>query len=322
MKRLTPKTLSLLTTLLFLFGIISEEAIAQVAHRVTVATSGGDYTTITAALAAITPSATDPYVIDVMPGTYVESLITMKNYVHLRGAGRQVTTIQAPSTTDPVIMTPAGQNNITVSGLAIKNGRFAISVSTSTSIVVRDNDLRSNSYDIYINDGGSVEITGNIISGTGHGVYIASGSATITGNVIAGHTGGTGIVSNNALSSLNISNNIISQNLFGISILGVASTINNNIITGNKFAGLEIQDSDTIIGNTITGNGGVSGYAGIRLLSGSPILSNNRITNNTPKDIEFDGGTPNVSFNVYDTLGGFSGTPPGSFNVKSNGTSW
>ena len=67
-----------------------------VARRVVVAKSGGDFTTISAALAGVTPSASARYVIDVMPGTYVES-VAMKSWVHLRGAGPGFSTLQAPS---------------------------------------------------------------------------------------------------------------------------------------------------------------------------------------------------------------------------------
>lgn len=56
---------------------------------VTVAKSGGDYTTITAALAAITDAASNKrYVILVAPGEYSEA-ITMKQYVDIVGLGRE-----------------------------------------------------------------------------------------------------------------------------------------------------------------------------------------------------------------------------------------
>src|SRR3990172_4553953 len=100
------------------------------AHRLVVATSGGDYTSISAALAAVSPTASDPYVIDVMPGTYTEN-VTMKSYVHLRGAGREVTTIQSPSTTSNVIYL-SYLTNTAISGFTIRGGLYGISNNSSS----------------------------------------------------------------------------------------------------------------------------------------------------------------------------------------------
>src|SRR3990172_4794795 len=100
------------------------------AHRVVVATSGGDYTSVSAALAAISPTAADPYVIDVMPGTYIEN-ITMKSYVHLRGAGREVTAIQSPSPRSNVIYL-SYLTNTAISGFTIRGGLYGISNNSSS----------------------------------------------------------------------------------------------------------------------------------------------------------------------------------------------
>lgn len=68
-------------------------------HTITVAKSGGDYTTITEALDAITDNdATHLYHIKVMPGVYEES-ITMKPYVDITGSGENSTVISATTGT-------------------------------------------------------------------------------------------------------------------------------------------------------------------------------------------------------------------------------
>jgi hypothetical protein len=69
------------------------------AQIVWVATSGGDYTTVSAALASITDnSASQPYVIKVAPGIYTEpNGIDMKDYVDIEGSGETMTSLTATS---------------------------------------------------------------------------------------------------------------------------------------------------------------------------------------------------------------------------------
>lgn len=58
------------------------------AQSVTVALSGGQYTSIAAALASITDAtSTKPYVIEVFPGVYTEAPFAMKSYVAVIGHG-------------------------------------------------------------------------------------------------------------------------------------------------------------------------------------------------------------------------------------------
>lgn len=65
------------------------------AQVVTVATSGGDYTSLSSALASITDaSTTKRYVVRVAPGTYTETqTLSLKSYVDIEGAGTGLTTI-------------------------------------------------------------------------------------------------------------------------------------------------------------------------------------------------------------------------------------
>lgn len=63
---------------------------ANYENVVTVAQSGGDYTSISTAMNAITPTASSRYLIRVMPGTYTET-VAVKEYVHVRGSGMGVT---------------------------------------------------------------------------------------------------------------------------------------------------------------------------------------------------------------------------------------
>jgi hypothetical protein len=69
-------------------GAIEDLDAAHIAQVVTVAKSGGDFTSVKDALASITDaSASKPYVIYVYPGVYVEDPITLKAYVNVHGCG-------------------------------------------------------------------------------------------------------------------------------------------------------------------------------------------------------------------------------------------
>ena len=70
------------------------------ARTLIVAASGGDFTSVQAAVNSITDaSATNPCLIWVAPGVYAET-VTLKPYVHLQGAGRDVTVLQGNITDD------------------------------------------------------------------------------------------------------------------------------------------------------------------------------------------------------------------------------
>lgn len=300
-------------------GPISSSKIQKPANVIVVAKAGGDYTTITDALNAINPSATNPYVIDVMPGTYTEN-ITMKSYVHLRGAGRDVTTIEASS---DAVITINSLTDVEISGFTIKGGYRGIYVNNSSPTITANKIANSTTYGIY-NWYASPKIIDNIITGTGEGIENNYSPAFISGNVIADNRW-DGIW--NASSSPTITGNTITGNSKGDNTNGNGGIGNDNasapVITGNNISensdGISEWggDSATIIGNVITGNTryGIYSTTSASLLK----IMHNRITGNISADISVERGTPNISFNVYDTI---SGTAAGAYNVKSNGTPW
>ena len=79
---------------------------ARPAQVVTVAKSGGDFTTVTAAMASITDSSVNkPYLIEVAPGIYTEPAgVDLKSFVDIRGSGVDVTkvTCACASANDPL----------------------------------------------------------------------------------------------------------------------------------------------------------------------------------------------------------------------------
>jgi hypothetical protein len=76
-------------------GLHASELGADYQNVVVVAKSGGDYTSVQAAIDSITDAAADnAYLVWVAPGVYSET-VTMKPYVHLQGAGQETTVISS-----------------------------------------------------------------------------------------------------------------------------------------------------------------------------------------------------------------------------------
>jgi hypothetical protein len=110
-----------------------------------VAKSGGQFTSVKAALASIKDNGpAHPYVIKVAPGTYVEtSAIVVKNYVDIEGSGRDRTTLlcgcsgnslQAESTVIEVTAVNAEIRNLTIANKhkVPNSGAIAVSVLAQT----------------------------------------------------------------------------------------------------------------------------------------------------------------------------------------------
>lgn len=91
------------------------------ANVVIVAKSGGDFTSIQAALDSIyTASASNPYLVWVAPGVYNES-VTMKSYVDIEGAGESLTKITYVGGPNLNYATVIGKNNAELRSLTVEN---------------------------------------------------------------------------------------------------------------------------------------------------------------------------------------------------------
>lgn len=284
-----------------LTGPISVSKIEKPANVITVATSGGDFTTITAALASLPDPNTTPVVIKVMPGTYIESSITMKSNVNLQGAGRDVTIIQSPNNANDVV-DASYLTNVAISGFTFSGGRFGLNT-YDTTVYITENSFAGNDYGIgFCNPGSSSAIISNnlITNNTTYGIFSQTGcssNSTIINNIIRGSTAGIFLKPGG---SSTIKGNLISANYEGIHSES-SSTISDNQIVDNISTGITVAygGSPNIYRNTITGNnqGGVQ------------------------QDIHVNASSANVSFNVYDVIYVWNGgSTTGLYNVKSDGT--
>lgn len=295
-------------------GTISASKIERPANVVVVAKSGGDHTTINAALAAINPTASNPYVIKVMPGRYEENdAVRMKSYVHLQGAGKDVTTVLSSYYSLSPSTVISGVTNITISGFTIttspySDGNSGIVIDSSSFVTIENNHFTGGrSRNSGIRDTGSTATTiirGNIFSDMGQynqGIEVGDwsypfrpSSPVITGNLFKGNS--AGIRTSNG--SPFISNNVFIEN--GRGITAGAGTFKDNMFTGNT------------VGLAIVGGG-------------SPLILSNKSSGNEC-DIKIYGSSPIINYSVFDTLCGIGdvGIPAGGYvgkyNLKSDGT--
>jgi hypothetical protein len=203
------------------------------ANVITVATSGGDFSSVAAATDSIADAAADnPYLVRVMPGVYVETdLVQVKSFVHLQGSGPNATILTSARSADvanssaaTVRLDDAGQ----ISDITVRHtgtGTFGIALysqETSRSTVV------DNVHAEVVGAGGLVHFA----------AYWNDAEATIRNSTLfaAGATGfGTGI--NAAFGSVNIADGF-PQALIEHSILmgGEASNLENcNDNTGTGY---------------------------------------------------------------------------------------
>ncbi len=140
------------------------------ANTVLVAKSGGDFTSLSAALAAITGTADAPFLIRVGPGVFDETNpIALEPHVTIEGSGRSATTLRSGS----VNGTLTGSGDLT--GLELRN--LAVvntnpTTSTAVSLVTTSGTARMVDVDV-----SSANVSG--LAGASRGIIVA-GTSTLS----------------------------------------------------------------------------------------------------------------------------------------------
>jgi len=205
---------------------------------VIVAKSGGDFTTITAALTSILDAGpTNHYLIYVAPGVYTEQ-VTMKPYVDIEGAGELTTKITYIGNASPLTGTVVGANNAELRFLTVENtgsGDYAIAIYNSSAAprlthVTASASGGTNNFGVF-NDSSAptmMNVTASASGGTSinTGVYNYSSSPTMM-NVTASGSGGTSI-------NIGVYNSTSSPTMMNVTASGSGGTNNYGVFNDSS----------------------------------------------------------------------------------------
>jgi hypothetical protein len=259
---------------------------------VVVAKSGGDYTTVTDAMNAISPTVENRYLVLVMPGAYEEQ-VTLKQYIHLKGAGTGVTVITSEANTnnfnDDAAATMIVPANVHISDLWVRNNS-----DTNDGVAMKiangnENTILRNVKIETTNNGGDQHIA----------LYLNSGSPQLN-HVLVKVDGGTfsnwGIFNSASAPVIHDSTvNATGTSVEALRLNGGGPTITDSTISGTNgtngkgitasSAGNDIYiDRSTIEGDlgaqgqSIFNNQNFDFFVGVSLLKGAVLVTdNNRI---------------------------------------------
>ncbi len=134
-----------------------KKVLTEYENTITVAKSGGDYTSIKSAYdSATTPSATNRYLISVYPGVYTEAPINLVPYVDLVPVGSRFSTKIAASTPGTALFTGSGIGPVMLSNFVLDGVTTNAAVYNNTvtcAIAVNDCQIINCQYGIHVNNG-------------------------------------------------------------------------------------------------------------------------------------------------------------------------
>lgn len=279
-------------------------SIAGEAGRYVVAKSGGDFATISEAV-AMGSTCNSPVVIDVMPGLYIENINLNGSHkcLHIRGAGMNLTTIRGSGGASPVVNSSiqcagcAIPGPIEISNIKITSNKTQEGVSANYGNIRITNATISDTTTAATANNGTLDIKNSIIKGNAWGVSSSPGSSRIESSVITDNTA-SGVIGFEY-----VINNTIQRNggygiFTGYTRTNINSLISGNIVTDNKNSGLYVVSTTKMV------------------------IQNNKLINNSPYDVEADWANPDSTlvFNVYDKPQ--TAVLKKMFNVNSKGAAW
>ena len=236
-------------------------------HVYTVAISGGDFTTLSAALDA----SADGDFIKVNAGTYTESGLTVTKNITIQGQGAASTILQGAASPNTAASRVIGTSNtavVTIKNMSIRYGNISAlhgggGVYNSGTLILMNisvnNNYSSTNGGGISNEGTLTVINCTINNNTSGGDYSGGGidnsgfltiiNSTITGNSAA-NGGGISTPSSAILTNCTITNNSAPGNGAGLYVISANITIYNTIIAGNGSSDYHVQ-----YGVSLTDNG-------------------------------------------------------------------
>jgi len=311
---------------------------------INVAKSGGDFTTITAALASIGDNASiiNHYLIHVAPGIYNE-FVEMKQYVDIEGSGELATKITFAGSAAADTGTVVGANDAELRFLTVENtggAEYAIAIYNEgaeprLAHVTANASGGTDNFGVYnrnlllattMSAPTMTDVTASASGGTAScGVWNDNSSPTMT-NVTATASGGT---SNNfgVKNTGNIGNSITSPVMTNVTATASGGTGNIGVFnedssptmmnvtasasgtTSNRGVENDLSSSPMMMDVTATASGGMYCYGVLNLDSSSPMMTNVTVaasggTTDTIGVQNVDSASPTINNSVISASGG------------------
>lgn len=145
-------------------GKAASDYATQPANVLTVAKSGGMYTSISAAASAAASLATanNPITIFIYPGVY-EGQIMLPSYVSLVGCGRDQSIISVSTSGWSGLDIDDNKTNVSIRSLRIQNGNYGIFIRNSSNVFIDDVYISSNATGIAANTVSQLKIQNSVL---------------------------------------------------------------------------------------------------------------------------------------------------------------